>query len=78
MRLHAAGEVHSARDMNEDSTWNTQKRTRGKYFVFISTLIFVFIMSNEENRTDITAEETKDTDSSRHILKHSDNSEISQ
>ena len=35
-------------------------------------------MSNEENRTDIAAEETVDTDSSKHILKHLENSEIRQ
>ena len=35
-------------------------------------------MSNEENRTDIAAEETVDTDSSKHILKHLKNSEWRQ
>ena len=35
-------------------------------------------MSNEENRTEIAAEETVDTDSSQHILKHLENSEIRQ
>ena len=35
-------------------------------------------MSNEENGTDIAAEETVDTDSSKHILKHLENSEIRQ
>ena len=32
-------------------------------------------MSNEENKTDIAAEETVDTDFSKHILKHLQNSE---
>ena len=32
-------------------------------------------MSNEENITDIAAEETVGTDSSKHILKHLENSE---
>ena len=33
-------------------------------------------MSDEENRTDIAAEETVNTDSSKHILKYLENSEI--
>ena len=33
-------------------------------------------MSNEENRTGIAAEETIGTDSSKHIFKHLENSEI--
>ena len=32
-------------------------------------------MANEENITDIAAEETAGTDSSKHILKHLENSE---
>ena len=55
-----------------------QKKTRGKFFVFIFTLIFIFIMSNNENRTEIAAEETVDTDSSKHIPKHLKNSEGSK
>ena len=43
-----AWEVHSASDANEGSTCKQQKKTRAKYFVFIFTLIFIFIMSNEE------------------------------
>ena len=35
-------------------------------------------MSNEENRTGIPAEEIVDIDSSKHILKHLENSEIRQ
>ena len=35
-------------------------------------------MSNEENITDIAAEETVGTDSSKHILKHLENSEKRQ
>ena len=35
-------------------------------------------MSNEENRTDIAAEETVGTDSSKHILKYVESSEIRQ
>ena len=35
-------------------------------------------MSNEENRTDIAAEETVDTDSSKRILKHLEHSKIRQ
>ena len=35
-------------------------------------------MSNEENITDIAAEETAGTDSSKHILKHLENSEKRQ
>ena len=31
-------------------------------------------MSNEENITDIATEETVETDSSKHILKHLENS----
>ena len=74
MRYRTSSEVHSARDVNEGSACKQQKKTRGTYFV-IFPLIFIFALSNEENITDINAEETVATDSSKHILKYLENSE---
>ena len=71
-------EVQFARDVNESSTWQQQKKTRWKYFVFIFTLIFIFIILNKENIKDIAAKETVGTDSSKYILKHLEDSEKRQ
>ena len=38
-------------------------------------LIFIFIISNEDNTTGFAAEETVETGSSEHILEHLESSE---
>ena len=46
----------------------TEKK-RANCFVFSFTLIFIFIMSNEENMTDIADKETLVTDYFKYIFK---------
>ena len=54
------------------------EENKREVFCFYFHLNLYFYHVKRRNRTDIAAEETVGTDSSKHILKHLENSEIRQ